>query len=231
MPVYTIDPVLPKQKAPPSGGSTSQSGTKRGASALAKTLKAEEAEQAAIREIWRQIEENDKAWEAYANEFSEADFNQDFEDQIGIALTAEDSPVPAAIPTQHSQVKSKCKEHFTPADVEPSTPCCCIFLGVLYNQGYRELGSPPKRCRESPAPASPAPALHSVPVELLPPRKRFTASERIKTLKREVVTLTARLVAVEIQIDAFQRDDIGRDVKETRLEARVKRLEDAMQRR
>ncbi|GJT38446.1 hypothetical protein Tco_0938311 [Tanacetum coccineum] len=91
--------------------------------------------------------------------------------------------------------------------------------------------SPPKRCRESPAPASPAPALHSVPVELLPPRKRFTASERIKTLKREVVTLTARLVAVEIQIDAFQRDDIGRDVKETRLEARVKRLEDAMQRR
>nr|GEZ19025.1 hypothetical protein [Tanacetum cinerariifolium] len=31
MPVYTIDPVLPKQKAPPSGGSTSQSGTKRGA--------------------------------------------------------------------------------------------------------------------------------------------------------------------------------------------------------
>ncbi|GJU14295.1 zinc finger, PMZ-type containing protein [Tanacetum coccineum] len=155
MPVYKIDPVLPKQKAPPSGGSTSQSGTKRGASgsvskvlkksrlgvsttkqdyitpeehafmmdqeALAETLRAEEAEQAAIREIWRQNEENDKAWEAYANEFSEPDFNQDFEDQIGIALTAEDSLVPAAIPTQHSQVKSKGKEHFTPADVELST--------------------------------------------------------------------------------------------------------------
>ncbi|GKE29863.1 hypothetical protein Tco_1445247, partial [Tanacetum coccineum] len=85
--------------------------------ALAETLKAEEAEHAAIREIWRQNEENDKAWEAYANEFSEADFNQDFEDQIGIALTAEDSLVPAAIPTQHSQVKSKGKEH----DVEAST--------------------------------------------------------------------------------------------------------------
>ncbi|GKD46552.1 hypothetical protein Tco_1271197 [Tanacetum coccineum] len=132
LPVYTIDPVLPKQKAPPSGGSTSQSGTKRGASgsehafmmdqeALAETLRAEEAEHAAIREIWRQNEEIDKTWEAYANEFSEADFNQDFEDQIGIALTAEDSLVPAAIPTQHSQVKSKGKEHFTPANVEAST--------------------------------------------------------------------------------------------------------------
>ncbi|GKE59628.1 hypothetical protein Tco_1498813 [Tanacetum coccineum] len=62
-------------------------------------------------------------------------------------------------------------------------------------------GSPPKRCRESPAPASPT--LHSVPVELLPPRKRFTTSERIETLEREVVSLTARLAAVEIQIDAL----------------------------
>ncbi|GKA55195.1 splicing factor [Tanacetum coccineum] len=94
--------------------------------ALAETLRAMKEKKgrtkAAIREIWRQNEENDKAWEAYANEFSEPDFNQDFEDQIGIALTAEDSLVPAAIPTQHSQVKSKGKEHFTPADVEPSTP-------------------------------------------------------------------------------------------------------------
>nr|GEY44827.1 hypothetical protein [Tanacetum cinerariifolium] len=68
-----------------------------------------------------QNEENDKAWEAYVNEFLEADFNQDFEDQIDVALTAEDSLVPAAIPTQHSQFKSKGKEHFTPADVETPT--------------------------------------------------------------------------------------------------------------
>nr|GEY47905.1 hypothetical protein [Tanacetum cinerariifolium] len=59
--------------------------------------------------------------EAYANEFLEADFNQDFEDQIGVTLTTEDSLVHAAIPTQHVQVKSKGKEHFTPADVETPT--------------------------------------------------------------------------------------------------------------
>ncbi|GKA23991.1 hypothetical protein Tco_0710024 [Tanacetum coccineum] len=41
--------------------------------------------------------------------------------------------------------------------------------------------------RVSPAPASPAPALHSVPIELLPPRKSFTASKRIETLERERV--------------------------------------------
>ncbi|GKF88632.1 hypothetical protein Tco_0259509, partial [Tanacetum coccineum] len=72
-------------------------------------------EQAAIREIWRQNEENDKAWEAYANEFLEADCNKDFEDQIGIALTAKDSQVPVVIPTQHSQVQGK-----EPVDVEAS---------------------------------------------------------------------------------------------------------------
>ncbi|GJW23276.1 calcium/proton exchanger [Tanacetum coccineum] len=74
--VYIIDPVLPKQKAPPSGVQL----------------------------------------EAYANEFSEADFNKDFEDQIGIALTAKDSQVPVVIPTQHSQVQGK-----EPDDVKPST--------------------------------------------------------------------------------------------------------------
>ncbi|GKB92012.1 hypothetical protein Tco_0964284 [Tanacetum coccineum] len=73
-------------------------------------------------------------------------------------------------------------------------------------------GSPPKRWRESPTPASPTPTLHYVSAELLPPRKRFTALERIETLEREVVTLTARLAAVEFQINALQRDSIGRDV-------------------
>ncbi|GJV23725.1 hypothetical protein Tco_1376420 [Tanacetum coccineum] len=92
-------------------------------------------------------------------------------------------------------------------------------------------GPPPKRCRVSLAPASPAPTLHYVPTELLPPRKRFIALERIETLKREVVSLTTRLAAAVIQIDALKRDDIGRDVREVGIEARLKRVKDTMQRR
>nr|GEU45668.1 putative reverse transcriptase domain-containing protein [Tanacetum cinerariifolium] len=57
------------------------------------------------------------------------------------------------------------------------------------------VGSPPKSCRESLAPASLAHALHFVPVELLTPPKMFTASERIKTLEKKVVALIARLAA------------------------------------
>ncbi|GKG36022.1 hypothetical protein Tco_0443700, partial [Tanacetum coccineum] len=76
-----------------------------------------------------------------------------------------------------------------------------------------------KRCKVSPDPASPpaasAPVLPATPVKMLPPRKRFTTLERTETLEREVVTLTARLAAAEIQIDAFKRDVIGRDVRET----------------
>nr|GEX42099.1 hypothetical protein [Tanacetum cinerariifolium] len=94
---------------------------------------------------------------------------------------------------------------------------------------------PPKRCRVSPNPASPPAALALVlpiiHVEMLPPHKRFTISERIETLKREVMTMITRLAATEIQIDALQRDVIGRDVRETGLEARIKRLEDAGQKR
>ncbi|GJS68610.1 hypothetical protein Tco_0683175 [Tanacetum coccineum] len=66
---------------------------------------------------------------------------------------------------------------------------------------------PLTRCRVSPDPTSPPGAsvlvLPAIPVKMLPPRKRFTASERIKTLEREVVTLTASLAAAEIQIDAL----------------------------
>ncbi|GJV49327.1 hypothetical protein Tco_1439539 [Tanacetum coccineum] len=64
-------------------------------------------------------------------------------------------------------------------------------------------------------PAASAPVLPATPVKMLPPRKRFTTLERTETLEREVVTLTARLAAAEIQIDAFKRDVIGRDVRET----------------
>ncbi|GJR82375.1 hypothetical protein Tco_0153160 [Tanacetum coccineum] len=102
------------------------------------------------------------------------------------------------VPTIHitnlglSQGPSRKRPHFSPS----SSP-----------------GPPPKRCRVSHAPVSPAPT-----------------SDRIETLEREVKSLTTRLATVEILIDALQRDDIGRDVKETGLEARVKRLEDAMQR-
>ncbi|GKB35299.1 putative reverse transcriptase domain-containing protein [Tanacetum coccineum] len=75
-------------------------------------------------------------------------------------------------------------------------------------------GPPPKRCRVSPTPASQAPALHSVSIELLPPHKRFTTLERIKTLEREVKSLIARLAVAEIHIDALQRDDIGKDARQ-----------------
>ncbi|GJX99734.1 hypothetical protein Tco_0356753 [Tanacetum coccineum] len=53
---------------------------------------------------------------------------------------------------------------------------------------------PPSPARSGTSPAF-APAL---PVKMLPPRKRFTASKRIETLKREVESLTARLAAVVI---------------------------------
>ncbi|GJY71480.1 hypothetical protein Tco_0475183 [Tanacetum coccineum] len=98
MPVYKIDPVLPKQKAPTEvwvHPYLVKSGQREGLQehafmmdqeALAETLRAEEAEQAAIREIWRQNEENDKAWELM------------------------------------QMILRTSKEHFTPADVEPSTP-------------------------------------------------------------------------------------------------------------
>ncbi|GJW97683.1 hypothetical protein Tco_0179491 [Tanacetum coccineum] len=82
--------------------------------ALAGTLWAEEAEQAAIREIWRQNEENDKAWEAYANEFSEAYFNKDFEDQI------EPVDVEASIIAAANKIKGKepTVQPLTPADAK-----------------------------------------------------------------------------------------------------------------
>ncbi|GKD20670.1 hypothetical protein Tco_1222373, partial [Tanacetum coccineum] len=63
-----------------------------------------------------------------------------------------------------------------------------------------------KRYRVSPTPALPiagelaviASALPSVPIELLPPHKRFTTIERIETLEIEVKSLTARLTEAEI---------------------------------
>nr|GEZ31410.1 hypothetical protein [Tanacetum cinerariifolium] len=68
-----------------------------------------------------------------------------------------------------------------------------------------------------------------MPTELLPPCKRFVALERIEALEREVESLTARLAAAMILIDTLLRDDIGRNVREVRIEARVKRVEDAIQ--
>ncbi|GJZ60420.1 hypothetical protein Tco_0616236 [Tanacetum coccineum] len=83
---------------------------------------------------------------------------------------------------------------------------------------------PPKRCRVSPDPASSlaasTPILPIIPVEMLPSCERFTTSERVETLEREVVSLTTRLAVAEIQIDALQKDVIGRDVRETGIIAR-----------
>nr|GFC40888.1 hypothetical protein [Tanacetum cinerariifolium] len=55
---------------------------------------------------------------------------------------------------------------------------------------------PPKRCRVLHAPALPESALSSVPIELLPPRKRFTASERIENLEKEVTS--REIISIEI---------------------------------
>nr|GFD08397.1 hypothetical protein [Tanacetum cinerariifolium] len=55
-----------------------------------------------------------------------------------------------------------------------------------------------KRCKVSPTLVLPALALHSMSIELLPPRKRFTVLKRIETLEREVESLTVRLAVVEI---------------------------------
>nr|GEX45511.1 hypothetical protein [Tanacetum cinerariifolium] len=76
-----------------------------------------------------------------------------------------------------------------------------------------------------------APTLPAFPFEMLPPRKRFTALERIGTIERDVESLIARLAATMIQIKALQRDDIGRDIREVRIEARLKRVKDTMHER
>ncbi|GJU28374.1 putative reverse transcriptase domain-containing protein [Tanacetum coccineum] len=82
------------------------------------------------------------------------------------------------------------------------------------------IGPSRRRCR-SPSQVAPAlaelalaaPALPSIPIDLLPPRKRFGAIERIETAEREIESLRARLVASEIQIVAHQSKDIGRDIR------------------
>ncbi|GJX76795.1 hypothetical protein Tco_0323606 [Tanacetum coccineum] len=108
-----------------------------------------------------------------------------------------------------------------------------------YSSPSSSVAPPPTTCRVLPTPALPAAAklavmaqaLHFVPIELLPPRKRLVAMERVEALKREVASLRYRLAAAEIQIDALQGDNIGRDVREVRIKARLKRVEDAMHRR
>ncbi|GKA19676.1 putative reverse transcriptase domain-containing protein [Tanacetum coccineum] len=79
---------------------------------------------------------------------------------------------------------------------------------------------PHKRCRVSPTPALPALALPSIPIELLPPRKRFGTIETIKTAERDIESLRARLTEAKIQIATYQRDDIGRDIKEVGIKHR-----------
>ncbi|GJZ81700.1 hypothetical protein Tco_0646694 [Tanacetum coccineum] len=81
---------------------------------------------------------------------------------------------------------------------------------------------PSRRIHRSPLLAAPtltelalaALALPSIPIDLLPPRKRFGAIERIETAKREIESLRARLAGAEIQIDAHQREEIGKDIRE-----------------
>ncbi|GJR99741.1 hypothetical protein Tco_0316250 [Tanacetum coccineum] len=78
-------------------------------------------------------------------------------------------------------------------------------IKVLYPLPSPSIGPSHRRCR-SPSPAPPAlvelvlaaPALPSIPIDLLPPGKRFGAIERIKTAVREIESLRDRLVASEI---------------------------------
>ncbi|GKE25660.1 hypothetical protein Tco_1441044 [Tanacetum coccineum] len=72
--------------------------------------------------------------------------------------------------------------------------------------------------------------LPSIPIELLMPRNRFGAMDRIETAKREIESLRARLAAAEIHIAAHQRDEIGRDIREVGYRARLKRIEDTLHR-
>nr|GFB30957.1 hypothetical protein [Tanacetum cinerariifolium] len=107
--------------------------------------------------------------------------------------------------------------------VRPQPPLPPAFSGIRSGSSKRPNGG--LRCRVSPTPALHIAAelavmthvLPSMPIELLPPCKRFTAMEMIQTLKREVVSLRVRLAAVKSQIDALQRDDIGTDVREVGL--------------
>ncbi|GJZ31834.1 hypothetical protein Tco_0576881 [Tanacetum coccineum] len=102
----------------------------------------------------------------------------------------------------------------------------------------RPLPSPSrKRCR-SPSPAAltlvelalAAPALPSIPIELLPPHKRFGTIKRIETAKREIESLQARLAVAEIQIGAHQREEIGKDIREVGYRAQLWRIEDTLRR-
>ncbi|GJS97254.1 hypothetical protein Tco_0804222 [Tanacetum coccineum] len=72
--------------------------------------------------------------------------------------------------------------------------------------------------------------LPSIPIELLLPRKRFGALDRIETAKREIESLRARLAAAEIHIVAHQRDEICRDIREVGYRACLKRIEDTLHR-
>ncbi|GKC23294.1 hypothetical protein Tco_1025444 [Tanacetum coccineum] len=92
---------------------------------------------------------------------------------------------------------------WTAAPLVPSPPPSLLspLLSTLYRYN-------PPLCHKpvSPTPALPiagelaviASALPSVPIELLPPHKRFTTIERIETLEIEVKSLTARLTEAEI---------------------------------
>ncbi|GKA97379.1 hypothetical protein Tco_0825273 [Tanacetum coccineum] len=122
-----------------------------------------------------------------------------------------------------------------------------IFIILLLRSGpsrkrSRPLPSPStrlsrKRCW-SPIPAAltaielslVAALLPSIPIELLMPRNRFGAMDRIETAKREIESLRARLAAAEIHIAAHQRDEIGRDIREVGYRARLKRIEDTLHR-
>nr|GEZ23738.1 hypothetical protein [Tanacetum cinerariifolium] len=105
------------------------------------------------------------------------------------------------------------------------------------------VGPSLKRCR-SPSPAAPAstevalasPTLPSIPTNLLPPRKRFGAIERVDAIhthkhththihthreREDIETLRARLAAAEGQIAAHQRHEIVESIGSSDSPTRV----------
>ncbi|GJY45983.1 hypothetical protein Tco_0435046 [Tanacetum coccineum] len=107
-----------------------------------------------------------------------------------------------------------------PSPLSP-LPSSSLLLSPAHFRPFRKRSRPSpsssagpsrKRCR-SPSPAAltsaelalVAPALPSIPIDLLPPHKRFDAIERIKTAEREIESLRARLATTESQIVMHQR--------------------------
>ncbi|GJR69787.1 hypothetical protein Tco_0015852 [Tanacetum coccineum] len=156
-----------------------------------------------------------------------------FEDRVSLVVyVAADSDSPSASsapisPYRHHRTVQGSRKMVRPQPTLPPSTLALIAVRVAAPPSPSPPPSPLSPLSSSSPPLSPsrsallAPALPTVPVDLIPPRKRFGAMERIETLKREVESLAARLVAAEIQITALQREETSRDIREVGISARL----------